>query len=453
MRHRIRLRSILLLSALPLALLVGCGGDDLNAPTTGVAQVEIHPGPATLVFIGERYQLAATARDAGGVVVQGVSITWTSSDTSIVAVAATGVLTARRDGQASVTATAAGVSGQVLISVDVSQAASRCTNCHGPLQVGAHDLGMFSGATCPSCHLRAFESSPGDAHQLALPGHAAVARGFGLVGVHDTLSCTACHQPSSGAPRFQPADTADCYACHEDDFQRRHAGSNFPTTCPICHSTDSFRGAAYDHQSSTAKFRLIEVHTTLPCSSCHAPTGAPLFSPRGQNDCVACHQADYQRQHAGSGYPPTCIGCHTPTQWAGASFNHTTASGGKFTLVGTHLTKPCTACHDATTGVPKFSPRGQNDCVACHQADYQRQHAGSGYPTTCLTCHTTTAFRGATFNHDANFFPINSGEHRGRWNSCATCHTVPADFSQYSCRGCHKESHGSEACATCHRRP
>jgi hypothetical protein len=193
-----------------------------------------------------------------------------------------------------------------------------------------------------------------------------------------------------------------------------------------------------------------------------------LFTPRDQNDCLTCHQADYQRKHAGSGYPTTCTGCHTPTQWLGASFNHTTASGGRFTLVGTHLTKPCTVCHDATTGAPKFAPRDQNDCLTCHQADYQRKHAGSGYPTTCLTCHTTTSFLGAVFNHDANFFPINSGTHRGRWSSCTICHTVASDFSRFSCFGCHEHNqadmddkhrgrtgyrYASEACLTCHPRP
>jgi hypothetical protein len=84
MHHRTRLCPTLLLSALPLALSTACGGDGGNAPTPeGVVRVEIQPGPATLVFLGERYQLTATARDAEGLVVREVSITWTSSNTAI----------------------------------------------------------------------------------------------------------------------------------------------------------------------------------------------------------------------------------------------------------------------------------------------------------------------------------------------------------------------------------
>lgn len=452
-----------LLSALALLLAGGCDGDVGNGPENTSGQVDrvvIQPGQTTLVFLGERYRLVAKARDADGVVIEGLVITWQSSDPATVDVGTNGEVTARKTGQVTITASVGDVRGHTVVAVDVSQAATRCTNCHGP--TAGHRL--FPGAACPDCHLPAFLSFLGTSHEAPLRGHGAVARGFTLLGVHDTLACDACHQPPAGPPRFQPADTADCVACHEADYQSRHAGSTFPRTCPVCHSTDSFRGARYDHESSSAKFRLIGVHTTLACSSCHAPNGAPLFTPQDQNDCVACHAADYQRKHAGSGYPTLCTGCHTPTQWLGATFNHSIASGGRFTLVGVHLTRPCTVCHDATTGAPKFAPRDQDDCVTCHAADYQRKHAGSGYPTTCLVCHTTTSFLGAAFNHDASYFAIYSGTHRGRWSSCATCHTVPSDFSQFTCWACHSQSevegehrsrpgYSPTACPTCHRNP
>ena len=69
-------------------------------------------------------------------------------------------------------------------------------------------------------------------------------------------------------------------------------------------------------------------------------------------------------------------------------------------------------------------------------------------------------------NHDASFFPIYSGKHRGKWASCSTCHTVQNNFAQFSCFGCHPHSdqnetdnnhqgepgyiYDSQACYNCH---
>ena len=50
-------------------------------------------------------------------------------------------------------------------------------------------------------------------------------------------------------------------------------------------------------------------------------------------------------------------------------------------------------------------PAAPDDCVACHQADYDREHAGEGYPTTCALCHGVNDWD-ADFRHDSDFFPI-----------------------------------------------
>ncbi len=371
-----------------MSVVTGCGGDGASAPTPAVvARVEIEPGPTTLVFVGERYQLSAIARDADRNPMPELPITWASSDTGIAVVSNTGLVTARRDGEARITAATAGVIGRVTIGVDVGQAARRCVGCHDPH--AGQGMTAFPGATCPACHLPAFMSTQGGSHQLRLAGHAGVARGFTLLGVHDTLACGSCHGPEG--PRFRPGGDTDCIACHAADFQARHGASSFPRTCLVCHTTESFRGARYNHDSTGARFRLVGAHTALPCSSCHAPDGSPLFAPRDQNDCVTCHLPDYQRKHA-----------------------------------------------------------------------------GSGYPTTCPVCHTTTSFLGAQFDHDASFFPINSGTHRGRWTSCATCHPTSGDYSRFSCFSCHEHNqvamdgehrgragyrYAPEACLSCHPSP
>jgi hypothetical protein len=114
-----------------------------------------------------------------------------------------------------------------------------------------------------------------------------------------------------------------------------------------------------------------------------------------------------------------------------------------------------------------FTPQGQNDCIACHQVDYQREHAGSGFPTTCLDCHTQNDWQGSFPDHDAQFFPIYSGKHNGKWSdSCQTCHTVPGNQQVFSCfDGCHEHDrtsmddkhkdeagyvYESNACLSCH---
>ena len=74
------------------------------------------------------------------------------------------------------------------------------------------------------------------------------------------------------------------------------------------------------------------------------------------------------------------------------------------------------------------------------QGDFQREHSGSGYPTTCLSCHVVTTWGGAQFNHDADYFPIYSGKHEGEWASCQTCHSTPDDYSIFSCFNCHKHN-------------
>jgi hypothetical protein len=128
------------------------------------------------------------------------------------------------------------------------------------------------------------------------------------------------------------------------------------------------------------------------------------------------------------GFPTTCDVCHSTTNWTSATFNHNTTT---FPLTGAHTTVACANCHvnNNYTTLPTA-------CVGCHQSDYNGttnpNHASAGFPTTCATCHTTTAWTGATFNH--TYFPVNHGNANG---VCATCHTNASDYSVFQCTGCH----------------
>jgi len=189
----------------------------------------------------------------------------------------------------------------------------------------------------------------------------------------------------------------------------------------------------------------------------------PLFQPANDQDCLACHVADYNREHPGGAFPTTCLSCHTVETWSGATFDHALVASG-FRLLGAHARIACESCHSPTDWSVPFAPAGDEDCISCHTDDYQQEHAGSGFPTTCLTCHTIDTWDGASFvNHDAQFFPIYSGPHKDKWQECQTCHVQANNFQVFSCFACHgqtktddqhKEEAGyrydSNACYQCH---
>jgi hypothetical protein len=336
-----------------------------------------------------------------------------------------------------------------------------CVACHQSDYDDQH-AGSGFATTCLDCHTV-------DSWEGAEFDHVQASGGFDLVGAHVPLTCESCHGPDNELLFPAPSGQDDCVACHQSDYDDQHVGSGFATTCLDCHTVDTWEGAEFDHAIASDGFDLEGAHAPLTCESCHGPDNELLFpAPSGQDDCVACHQSDYDGQHVGSGFATTCRDCHTVDTWEDAEFNHLQASGG-FDLVGAHALLTCESCHgsdDPSRHELLFpAPSGQDDCVACHQSDYDGQHAGTGFATTCLDCHTVDSWQGAVFDHDGQFFPIYSGKHQGRWSDCATCHTVPGDFSSFSCFNCHEHNrtdtdrdhsevngyvYQSTACLSCH---
>lgn len=336
--------------------------------------------------------------------------------------------------------------------------ANECAACHLDIHRGR------LGSDCTRCHVTTgFRDVQGVAiHQRT---------SFPLTGAHLQITCEACHQDEQGGA-FSPLPTT-CVACHLKDYQTAqsvdHVAENFPTTCEQCHTTVSFaHNAVFDHVTASGGYPLVAAHARLRCTSCHdASTRSLIFHPSGPNDCITCHQPEYQRGHNGQAFPTTCVDCHNQDTWSGASFDHNKVAN--FALVGAHTSLACAACHAPQTFALLFpSPSNQNDCYACHETDYQREHSGTGFPTTCLTCHTVDSWSGATFtDHDAQFFPIYSGAHQGRWSTCQTCHTTASDYHQFTCFQCHEHDqsrmdsahqdvpnyvYDSQQCYSCHPR-
>jgi hypothetical protein len=348
------------------------------------------------------------------------------------------------------------------------------TGAHATLECTAcHVNNVFKGtpAQCFACHSNEFNSSTNPPHaQMGLPRDCAICHStsnwdnakfdhtiyakWPLTGKHATVTCAQCHTNNN----FHSTPT-DCYSCHQADFNTTtsppHASSGFPTDCSICHSTAGWNTSTFNH--NTTKFPLTGAHTTVQCAQCHINND---YSGDLKTDCIGCHQTDFNNTnsppHATVGFPTTCLTCHTTVAWTGAIFDHNKT---KFPLTGAHISATCVSCHvnNNYTTLP-------SNCVGCHQVDYNNTnappHAAGRFPTTCETCHSTTDWTGASFNHNTTKFPL-TGAHITV--PCAQCHvnnnytTVPLDC--YSCHtkeftGTTKPNHVTSgfptSCALCH---
>jgi hypothetical protein len=85
---------------------VGAGGTILRSVPGGT--VAVTPANATASAFGGTVQLSATVRDRTGSPVTGVGFVWASSDTGVAVTTGAGLVTARRAGVATITATAQG---------------------------------------------------------------------------------------------------------------------------------------------------------------------------------------------------------------------------------------------------------------------------------------------------------------------------------------------------------
>ena len=85
-------------------------------PPAPVATVSLTAGSTSLI-VGQTMQIAVTLKDAGGNVLSGRTITWTSSSPAILGVTPTGLVTALGAGTATVTATSEGKSGSMTLTI------------------------------------------------------------------------------------------------------------------------------------------------------------------------------------------------------------------------------------------------------------------------------------------------------------------------------------------------
>ena len=323
----------------------------------------------------------------------------------------------------------------------------QCSDCHVN-----NNYSLNTGA-CVSCHLKDYQGTTNPNHvsanfpQTCDSCHSTStwlnatfnhnSTGFPLTGSHTVppRQCTDCHVNNN----YNITNIA-CVSCHQTDYNNAttpvaHVAAGFPTTCETCHDTVLWTDGKFDH--STTGFTLTNSHLVPPraCTDCHVNNNYNLTSTL----CYSCHQKDYagtnNPNHTTAGFPTTCELCHDTIVWTDSTFNHNNTA---FPLTGSHTVPPrqCTDCH--VNGNYTTLPTA---CYGCHQTDYQNTtnpgHAAQPqfFPNTCQTCHNTTAWTGATFNHTQyTQFSINHGNANG---VCSTCHTNSNDYSVFQCTGCH----------------
>jgi NMD protein affecting ribosome stability and mRNA decay len=342
-----------------------------------------------------------------------------------------------------------------------------CDACHKGAAVG-----QFQGLTtqCYSCHQTTYKQATAPNHVSAgFPttceqchtvqswlgvsfDHASV--GLPLTGGHAHLQCTQCHVNNN----YNLTSTA-CVGCHLKDYQNattpNHLSGQFPQQCELCHGTAAWIPASFNHSFTGFPLTGAHANPAVTCVMCHVNNNYNLTSTA----CVSCHLKDYQGatnpNHIASGLPQQCEVCHSTSAWTPASFNHNLTT---FPLTGAHTTVRCASCHvnNNYTSIP-------TDCYSCHKTDYRGattpNHITAGFPTTCASCHSTTSWLGASFNH--TWFNVNHG---GAQGVCATCHTNPNDDTVFQCTNCHVQSrtdnqhrgvggyvYNSINCYNCHR--
>jgi len=312
-----------------------------------------------------------------------------------------------------------------------------CYSCHASdfqsTLTPNHSVAKFS-KTCEECHTT-------DSWMNAKFDHNSV--GFPLTGGHSVPPrlCTDCHTNNS-----YNLTSTDCITCHQKDFQAttnpNHVSLNFSPSCTQCHTIVAWSPATFDH--STVNFQLTGAHIVPPraCSDCHTNNNYNLSTTA----CVSCHQTDYNNakspvDHVSAAFPTNCQQCHDTTQWSDGKFDHATTG---FVLTNSHMVPPraCTDCH--TNGNYNLNSTA---CVSCHLKDFQGttnpNHVTGGFAQTCESCHNTSAWQPAQFDHSKSAFPLN-GAHMVPPRQCADCHVNNNyNITSTACISCHQTDYNN----------
>lgn len=218
-------------------------------------------------------------------------------------------------------------------AADFKSTPSNCSSCH--LKDDAH-AGKF-GKDCATCHqVSGWKPATFD-HNLST---------FKLTGKHIEVKCESCHinDVFKGTP-------STCIACHKKDDN--HKGK-FGQDCSVCHSTNGWEPATFDHNLSA--FKLTGAHVNVVCEKCHVNNvfkGTPI-------ECAGCHQNP--AFHAGLFTGTACSKCHNTNRWLPGLYNGPhpgiADEGGRGV---NHGGQGCRSCHTVNLSTAT--------CTQCHDSN------------------------------------------------------------------------------------
>jgi hypothetical protein len=320
---------------------------------------------------------------------------------------------------------------------------SDCFTCHA---------GNYTNTpnTCAGCHTTDFNQSTNPNHQqtgipttcetchTTAPGWAPATFPihndyYDLNGAHTTIDCFSCHEGNyTSTPNL-------CFGCHTDDYNQttnpNHFEAQFPTTCESCHTETAWSPSTFDHDGQYFPiYSGSHAGEWTNCNECHTTPGNYT-----EFNCIICHtQTETNGQHQGvSGYTwnsQACFACHPNGE--GDGFNHNATD---FPLTGAHTSVACIECHaDGYIGTSTV-------CSSCHTDAYNQavnpNHQQNNFPTTCETCHTTTAgWSPATFPIHNDYYAL-TGAHQTISADCFACHEGNYTNTPNTCAGCHTDNY------------
>jgi hypothetical protein len=222
--------------------------------------------------------------------------------------------------------------------------------------------------------------------------------------------------PAQATPPVAPKAPVSTAAATPDltPHPGRHAGGE--TRCGTCHTAEDWKKVSFSHERTG--FPLTGRHQVVTCQACHL--GGRFDEPVAKA-CSACHRDVHARRMGAR-----CDRCHDTGSWKEASFGPEAHRRTNFPLTGRHAVIPCEQCHGDRRDRAFTRPTSQ--CIACHQADYDRTALGSiphagAFPTDCRSCHSTWRFSPATWAEHDVCFAIRAGPHAGI--KCKDCHQLP----------------------------
>ncbi|MBL91819.1 MAG: hypothetical protein CMH56_08430 [Myxococcales bacterium] len=349
-----------------------------------------------------------------------------------------------------------------------------CTECHTKKYESSQRTSYLGLSTdCLSCHEdihRFKETQPtlvecAACHDDAMPinrarglefDHGAIAD-FELVGRHEEVSCTMCHE---SIQLFKMKERPQrCSDCHEDVHQNLYTEDR--RDCSECHFGDkrNFKFFDFKHNTKT-RFKLKNTHAKQACVACHDATERKAPGMR----CTTCHDSTHQVKGQERFKDHSCQTCHTDRRWGDMIFDH--LKHGNFQLDGKHEEIRCIDCHrvkpkreqKVVEDAFEFFPN--HNCIECHEHEEAHNRYFHKKPELCVKCHIpgtknimkpNHAELSPTFAQQGAHDPVRCDKCHGPsleklkvGDDCSTCHLdddVHEGNLGQTCKHCHFEGY------------